>query len=229
MRFLSLLLIFSYLSFPLLAQDFDDEEELTAPEEFNLIIKSNFLTLLSGELPVMVEYKLEPRLSVQAGVGVTFASFFYNTWRTSETDNNWGEPRTALPGFSARAALRFYAEQQRQELQHLEGLYFSPEVQYKLYRSRAQECDPNIPNEYTLGFNSEFRSIGDLRLLIGYQEMAGEHFVIDFYGGLGVRLRQTREYTCEWSASQLQFVSLPETESRGVPVLAAGFHIGYGL
>ncbi|MEX0965976.1 MAG: hypothetical protein WD077_01965 [Bacteroidia bacterium] len=198
-------------------------------ENVKHIFKVNPLNIFIGDFPVYYEHKLDKRLSVEVGAGYTFRNYIFGIWQTTASQvPEFIDIREAEPGFSARASLRYFPNKLREGIYDIEGFYFGPEIQYKAYNMSVLECDPDFPNRYTENTKSEHRNLLDIKITFGYQQFYSGNFIVDFYGGIGVRSKDQNLHFCDWDETQRSFLSTPENVKTVVPVISAGFKFGLG-
>lgn len=198
-------------------------------KKVNSIVKFNPLTLFSGDMVFYFERKLDTRLSVEGGLGLTFRNYFFEAAKTFETGVDYGKNRNGLPGYSGRLSLRYFPEKNRKGLLPIEGLYFGPLIQYKVYRGQTMQCNPDFNGQVLNVKLLEYRKLLDAEIMFGYTTFYPGNFVMDVYGGIGVRSHNSRTYDCNWDEYSRSFVSAPQYNRNVGPVVSAGLKVGLGF
>lgn len=193
----------------------------TFQRNYKLGFKTNPLQLLSGNFPVLFEYRFAKPLSFEVGLGMTSFDALYELGRAAS--GNTG-PITVRPdlGYSGSLALRYYFSDFNAPMT---GGYFSPQIEHRYFSNICSTCQQWNTNGQQL-FLQETRRQTYFRILIGYQTIGFSNFLLDFYGGLGLRYRDAYVVTC---STEPGTGSVPIiTHRQGVaPTVSMGFKLGF--
>lgn len=177
-------------------------------------IKLNPVLLITGELPLFVEKRLNRFYSVEGAVGVTYMDLFY------ETSVNGGyflgnKSAKFHSGFTARAQFRVFP---RHADVAVSGLYFGPELAYRTYLMDWYEFTGLVNDVY-----HGKRKVSEARAVMGWQNADNSDEVVwDGYISLGARM------TDEVRATEIPNVDAPPAH-RITPVFGFGLKIGWGM
>lgn len=193
----------------------------THQRNYKLAFKANPLQLLSGNFPVLFEYRFAKPLSFEAGLGMTSFDALYELGRAISSNTG---PVTVRPdvGYSGSISLRYYFSDFNVPMT---GGYFSPQVEHRYFSNLCSTCQQwNTGSQQR--FLQETRRQTYFRILLGYQTIGYSNFLFDFYGGVGLRYRDAYVVTC---STEPNTGSLPILVRRqGVaPTFSMGFKMGF--
>lgn len=223
--FLSALLLLSYIHIQ--AQDKPEStqprviiysaEEGKQEKEFNpeYLVKINLISALSGDMGLAVEKRLEEKISVEGGLGLTVKNFsqglIVNFFDITEGVNNPLIERQYKLGPSFTAALKYYPNGA------IDEFYFGPEIRYRRYNS-----DASIQGERA-GYK-EYVGLADFKINFGYINFIEDNIFIEYTGGIGIRNRNQSVLT-----SQDDTTLVPVLKELNVfaPLISFGLKIGF--
>ena len=147
------------------------------------IFKINPLLFFRGEIPLYYERALTPSLSLELGFGVTLRDYLTLSFNGDDADD-YGAGTDIIPNLSFHIAARFYFDYTLEP----EGMYLQTEFAHLTYSKDIHEKDPG--GAISDRTNLDERTYNDLRVLLGYQMLSSSsNWLVDIYGGLGVRSR----------------------------------------
>ena len=186
----------------------------------DVAIKVNPLLLFRGEIPLYVEKKLSPNISIEAAAELTRKDPFSGVF-DHDLDNLSGIVR-GESGFGYKLALRYYFIPSEE----LNGGYISVE-----YAKR--EMKKSFALQDTLGLELDerildLREFTDIKIVGGLQRLSYyNNFFIDLYAGIGYRIKRFQEVHLNIESEQPSHLIIP-TEGDNVAFFI-GFKVGLGL
>lgn len=186
-------------------------------------LKLNPLMFMRGEIPLYYERALSSRLSAQVGVGMTWRNYINFNLGADEVDD-FGEGTTIIPKLSYHVAARYYFTIDVEP----QGTYIELEFAHLDYVKDIAKKDSlrQITDEKV----RDTRTYNDLRLMFGYQSLsATSNWMLDFYGGIGLRDRRMIIVDEEFNPSTLQYLYSTREQDDIVPALFLGFRVGLGF
>jgi hypothetical protein len=197
--------------------------------EIRHIIKCEPTLLLNGDLPIHYEYFLFKRMSLEAGLGLTFRdyirdlAFDFNDLLSKSPEGKGSEFARARLGVSFRAGVRFYPTKKAETGS---GPYFAFQFQAKSYNwvSEYKSEKFSVPIEA-----NEKRNFTDFNLIFGKQKVFKSNITIDMYGGLGVRSRTIKRYKINPSSESNATPLLDDEKTDLIPNIVAGFKLGFAF
>ncbi len=175
-NFLTLLIVMGITNFGI-AQKMIKSQESTP----KIAVKVNLFIFLASSVGPSVEVKVANKLSLNLsgaysyGVGTVGVQSVISNSSGLTVESSFGR----FTGFALTPELRFYPSKKRAALN---GFYIGPFFRY----SKGGSGTTLILNNKTYDGDINFRSIGG-GLMLGYQWILGEHFVLD-WGFFGPRL-----------------------------------------
>lgn len=193
-------------------------------------VKTDIFGILSGEFPLIGEYRFSRKFSVEASAGVTYAYLpneFLSNGDSSEGFFDDNENTKAAMGTAFRGTLKFYPSS---DYDAIEGWNFGIQV---FSKTTNREYDvPVSDNGGLINGLKDVKSKTGVSLIIGKQVFQDSNVTFESYIGIGFA-RVKREAsniesiynnsTNEYSYSLSTF-SLTETK----PNVQLGFRIGFG-
>lgn len=183
------------------------------------ILKTNILPMLVGPIPFTNEYRLvyEQKTGYKSSLQVSAAylgkSPFFNLVERLAGDSI-GDIRIGIAGGRVQLGYKFYLLKKQESP---EGLYIGPNLSVAF----AKMKDKNNPADYVNAVYS------NLTAQIGYQVIAGEHFVFDAFAGIGIKYNHyglsvdaNGNNTTDFYFDRLNWVG---------PKFQLGFNIGYAF
>lgn len=187
------------------------------------ILKVNPLLFLRGEVPLYFEHALNHKLSLELAAGVTNRSFIDLGSDGNDLDAFDAGTRI-IPKFTYQIGLRYYLaddiEPQGTYLQFsFAHLDFTKDITLK--DSSGHFTDRKMRDQ---------RIYNDLRLLLGWQRLAGtSNWLIDVYGGLAFRVRDREMVREEVDLLTRRWSYHLEEDRDQVPAFFLGVKVGLGF
>jgi hypothetical protein len=188
-------------------------------KDFRFTVKTNPLAALGGPLyvaiiPITGEYKVmfeartAAKQSVETGFSYLGPSVLINLDELTSTDSS-GISGVRTNGFRFQVGYRFFLTNGKAP----EGFYVGPHVSF----AKARITNKDNTDDY---FEA---SKANVNLMMGYQLITGGGFTLNFYTGLGVKVR---DYSfAEGSNDTFDF----DTGNRVVASVPFGFSFGYAF
>ncbi|MFN6944492.1 MAG: hypothetical protein ACK4ND_06060 [Cytophagaceae bacterium] len=184
-------------------------------EIFNLI-KINPLLILRGDIPIYYERRIKDQFSIEAGVGITHRDYLFDD--LFDEYNNFS--RTSRLGYSFVLAAKFWPSSYTKAL---DEFYFGPEIRLLRYNYEVMDC----AFQSSRNLLSEHRMFTDFKITFGYVSYVTDNVFFDFYSGFGLRSRNIKTTSCEYS--NLRPSSKFEIVRDLVPVFSLGVKVGFGI
>lgn len=187
--------------------------------DFRFTVKTNPLAALGGPLfvafvPITGEYKVmfeartAAKQSIETGLSYLGPSVLINLDELTSSDSS-DVSGVRTNGFRAQLGYRFFLTSGKAP----EGFYVGPHVSF----AKARITNRDNSGDY---FEA---SKANLNVMFGYQLITGGGFTLNFYTGLGVKVRDYR--FPDGSDDTFDF----DTGNRVVPAVPFGFTFGYAF
>jgi hypothetical protein len=200
-------------------------------KKYNTAIKINPLLIINGDIPVLIERKIKDNITVEAGLGITFKDFIFNSFyknpQASQLDLQSVDTRQYPIGYSLSFAAKYYFSVE--EPNKVEGSYLSAEVRYRNYKSQALKFDANAlsnsisPDDWV----NESRELTDIKISYGNIQYISNRFFMEFYSGIGIRLRNIYHAYYSDYTGLTNTVLLHQQDIR--PLVSVGIKLGVAL
>lgn len=147
------------------------------------VVKMNPLLFFRGEIPIYFERAITPRISLEAGVGVTLRDYLALSFNSDDADD-YGAGTEIIPQVSFHVGIRYYLVDDLEP----QGLYLQPNFSHLRYTKDIRTKSPT--GELTDTVLRDDRTYNDIRLYLGYQLLSSNsNWMFDLYGGVGYRDR----------------------------------------
>ncbi len=189
---------------------------------YRWIVKTDLLAFAAGEFPVIGEYRIAKKFSVEASAGVTYAYLPNDFLSSSNNDSNNSDNTKAGMGSAFRGAIKFYPSS---DYDAIEGWNFGLEV-----FSKTMNRDYTDSNSYDglLNGQKDTKVKTGFALIIGKQIFQDSNVAFESFIGIGfANVKRTYSdaiYNNSSSLYELKSISTNETK----PSLQLGFRIGFG-
>lgn len=164
-------------------------ERPSAEQSKKHLLKVDPFAVLVGEIPFFYETRIIPKISVELLAGITHSDYLYeltNLLYIYETGD-----RSPLFGYTFGTALKFYPSDYTYAL---EGPYFGLEARVKRFNTNLRNtCSSTNTSSNFL----EKRNVIDGKIIGGYIWHPGDNFVVEAYGGIGIRSLNIDGYVCD--------------------------------
>lgn len=147
------------------------------------VVKINPLLFFRGEIPVYYERAINPKLSIEAGIGVTLRNYLALSFTGDDADD-FGAGTDIIPRLSFNAGFRYYFMDDLEPQGAYAQISFAHLNYTKDIRMKGQS------GEFTDNKLRDDRTYNDVRLLFGYQMLSSNsNWMFDVYGGPAFRDR----------------------------------------
>lgn len=191
------------------------------------VLKINPLIFFRGEIPLYYERALTPKLSLEAGLGVTLRNYLALSFVGDDADD-FGAGTDIIPNLSYHIGARWYLTDDLEPA----GWYINPEFAHLTYSKdiRHKRPDGTFSDKSSL----DERTYNDVRLLVGYQSINySSNWLLDFYGGLGFRNRDNivvkENHIIRADPEPDEYVYDIERRNENVLAVFLGVRIGFGF
>lgn len=189
-------------------------------------VKTDIFSMLTGEFPIIGEYKIGKKLSVEASAGVTYGfhneNFLLNADKlnsTSANNSSYSDSQNAEMGSSFRASIKYFPSS---DYDAIEGWYFGVQLMSKT-TNRSYGDD----SEVLKGGKDSFKKSG-VAIIIGKQIFADSNIVWDFYFGGGIANIKHNFLSTSYDANSGITSVLSNEKSKSGPNILLGLRIGFG-
>lgn len=190
----------------------------TKSDYYNWNIKTDLLSFLTGEFPLIGEYRFAKRLSVEAAVGVTYGYLGNGTLFSISDDNALGSDDAAL-GSSFRAGIKFYPSD---DYDAIEGWAFGLQLFTKT-TNREYAVDGDYPE---LAGQLDVLNKTGLSITISKQIYWDSNVCFEYFLGLGMANITREFYQLEYNGQENVYIKNKTEDTR--PNLQLGLRIGFG-
>lgn len=186
-------------------------------------VKTDLFAIITGEFPVIAEYRFAPKFSVEASAAVTYGYLPNNSsFGNGDDDSDYFGSKAAI-GSAFRAAIKFYPSS---DYDAIEGWNFGFQL-FSKTSNREYESDPNGSTTLLNGLKDTKTKTG-ISLIIGKQIFQDSNVTFESFIGIGIanvkREYYTESYDYTNSISSIEIKNTKET----LPNFQLGFRIGFG-
>lgn len=147
------------------------------------VVKINPLLFFRGEIPIYFERAINPRVSIEAGIGVTLRNYLALSFTGDDADD-FGAGTEIIPRPSFNVGLRYYLVDDLEP----NGSYLQVTFAHLNYTKDIRTKGPT--GEFTDVVLRDDRTYNDVRFLLGYQMLSSNsNWMFDIYGGPAYRDR----------------------------------------
>ncbi len=147
------------------------------------VLKINPLLFFRGEIPIYYERAINPRLSLEVGLGVTLRNYLALSFTGDDADD-FGAGTEIIPRISFNAGFRYYFVDDLEP----QGPYGQISFAHLNYTKDIRTKGPT--GELSDLVLRDDRTYNDVRLLFGYQMLGtSSNWLFDVYGGPAFRDR----------------------------------------
>ncbi len=147
------------------------------------VVKINPLVFFRGEVPIYYERAITPKLSLEAGIGITLRNYLALSFTGDDADD-FGAGTEIVPRLSFNAGFRYYFTDDLEP----QGAYGQISFAHLNFTKDIRTKGPT--GEFTDVKLRDDRTYNDVRFLIGYQMLSSNsNWMFDVYGGPAFRDR----------------------------------------
>lgn len=175
-------------------------------------VKTDVFSIISGEFPLIAEYRFAPKFSAEVSAGVTYAYIPDNLFSDSEDPFN----TKAAMGTAFRGALKFYPSA---DYDAIEGWNFGIQL---FSKTTNRDYDETGTDALFLNGKKSTKSKTGISLIIGKQIFEDSNVTIESFFGIGFASNKTDSFKRDAN----DIVSDNKTETK--PNVQLGLRIGFG-
>jgi hypothetical protein len=186
-------------------------------------LKTDVLAFVSGEFPIIFEYRILPKLSIEGSAGATYALYPNQFSLSGDDEDESTQESKAAMGTAFRGAIKYYPSS---DYDAIEGWFFGVQL-YNKTTNRNYESDSSDSDNLFAGKKDSKTKTG-ISLLIGKQIFQDSNVTFESYIGIGFA-NVSREYFSEDYDSTTSTYNLKSIETeKTVPNFQLGLKIGFG-
>ncbi len=192
-------------------------------------VKTDIFSIITGEFPLIAEYRFAPKFSVEASAGVTYAYLPNDFLSSGDSDGLYSnsENTKAAMGTAFRGTIKFYPSS---DYDAIEGWNFGIQV---FSKTTNREYNISSSNDGSLlnGMKDSKVKTG-ISLIIGKQIFEDSNVTFESYFGVGIAnsKRETSDvvsYDANGNPLTTPYV-VTNSVSETKPNIQLGFRIGFG-
>ena len=183
---------------------------------YKWVVKTDLISALTGEFPIIAEYKIGKKFSVEGSAAVTQA-FWSNDLTLSDGFSD--ESSIAALGSAFRGTLKFYPSS---DYDAIEGWSFGIQL---FTKTTNREYNDDFPE---LSGKKDSKTKTGVSLIISRQIFEDSNIAFESYVGVGMANISQEYYTSTYNSTTgaNEFSPFKSTESS--PNFQLGFRIGFG-
>lgn len=193
----------------------------SASSAYKWAVKTDVFSIITGEFPIIGEYRIGSKFSVEVSAGLTYA--YLNNKSIGDGDyfnlsnSSYYEPDSPQLGSAFRASFKYFPSA---DYDAIEGWYFGVQVMTKTTKSGYSN------NNYNGIVNNEIdtKVKTGASIIIGKQMFEDSNVVWDFYFGAGIA--STKHDFYSYSSDTNTIIANQETKKK--PNILFGLRIGFG-
>jgi hypothetical protein len=188
-------------------------------------VKTDIFSILTGEFPVIGEYRIGKKISVEASAGLTYgylSGSLFNAEELNSTNGNnssYNDSQTPEMGSSFRASFKYFPSS---DYDAIEGWYFGVQLMSKTV-NRGYDQSSEVLKD---GKDSYTKS--GAAIIIGKQLFADSNIVWDFYFGGGIANIKHNFLTTSYDSNTQVTTVLSNENSKSGPNILLGLRVGFG-
>lgn len=187
------------------------------------VVKINPLLFFRGEIPIYFERAINPKVSIEAGIGVTLRNYLALSFTGDDADD-FGAGTEIVPRLSFQAGFRYYFTDDLEP----QGSYAQLSFAHLNYTKDIRTKGPT--GEFTDVILRDDRTYNDVRLLFGYQMLSGNsNWMFDVYGGPAFRDRFNVKVQERVDLTNKEFTYTVEETKDQTVAFFLGVKIGMGF
>lgn len=180
-------------------------------------VKTDLIAAALGELPIIAEYRIAKKFSVEASAAITYA-YLPNSFLADDDEEDAFDSKAAL-GSSFRAAIKYYPSS---DYDAIEGWAFGIQIFSKTTNREYGDDSEALQGKI------DSKAKNGLALIITRQLFQDSNISFEWIMGVGIA-NSTRTYFVEEYNTTLEANEVLEKEStKTAPNVQFGFRIGFG-
>lgn len=198
-------------------------------ESYKWTIKTDIFSALSGEFPVIAEYRFAKKISAEASAGLTYGiypNFGYLTNQEYEGEGSTYEGKAAM-GSSFRGGIKFYPSS---DYDAIEGWSFG--VQLFSRTNNREYTNDDFSPEFDMVGKKDSRNKTGVALTIAKQVFWDSNISFEYLLGIGFASIKHDFYKSvslyDSATDTYTYAVVPETIKETVPNFQLGCRIGFG-
>lgn len=188
-------------------------------------VKTDIFSILTGEFPVIGEYRIGKKFSVEAAAGLTYGylsgSLFNADDLNSTNDNSstYNDSQSPEMGSSFRASFKYFPSS---DYDAIEGWYFGVQLMSK---TTNRSYDQSIA---LLKDGKDSYTKSGAAIIIGKQLFADSNIVWDFYFGGGIANIKHNFLSTSYDGNTGNSSVFNNENSKSGPNILLGLRVGFG-
>ncbi|MEI7508381.1 MAG: hypothetical protein WCJ62_02845 [Flavobacterium sp.] len=186
-------------------------------------VKTDLFAIVSGEFPLIGEYRFARKFSVEASAGVTYAYLSNNDLFSNNTNDTYSNDNTkAAMGTAFRGNIKFYPSS---DYDAIEGWNFGIQV-----FSKTTNRDYNLSGDAGVALNGfkDSKTKTGVSLIIGKQIFQDSNVTFESFVGVGFANIKREVSTADYDSSTSKYTVSTFTTTETKPNVQLGFRIGFG-
>ena len=199
----------------------------TNDNSYKWVVKTDLVGILTGEFPLIGEYRFAKKFSVEASAGVTYAYLPNDLLIANSIDNynsDSGNTKAAM-GTAFRGTIKFYPSS---DYDAIEGWNFGIQL---FSKTTNREYNYSGSDGALLNGLKDSKSKTGISLIIGKQIFEDSNITLESYFGVGIA-NNKREYSqvssTDANGNYVADYVVTKTITETRPNLQVGFRIGFG-
>lgn len=190
-----------------------------ADNSYKWTVKTDLLSFVSGELPIIGEYRVGKKFGAEVSLGATYgildlSDYVDEEGSTFETKSKFGT--------SFRAGMKYYPSS---DYDAIEGWAFG--LQF-FTRTNKKEYVADSYYDVDVTFGEDSRTKTGLALTISKQVFGDSNISFEYLIGLGFAKVKHDFLTSAYDSNNSNYILIPNSTSETVPNLQLGCRIGFG-
>lgn len=184
-------------------------------------VKTDLFAIVSGEFPLIGEYRFARKFSVEASAGVTYAYLSNNDLFSNET-NSYNDNTKAAMGTAFRGTIKFYPSS---DYDAIEGWNFGIQV-----FSKTTNRDYDLTGDAGAALNGfkDTKTKTGVSLIIGKQIFQDSNITFESFIGVGFANIKREVSTADYDSGTSKYIVSTATKTETKPNVQLGFRIGFG-
>ncbi|OYU80241.1 MAG: hypothetical protein CFE23_10060 [Flavobacterium sp. BFFFF1] len=195
--------------------------QISKDNSYKWTVKTDLLGILVGEFPVIAEYRIAPKFSVEASAGVTYAFFPNESLTLTEDDEDIFDTKAAM-GTAFRGTIKYYPST---DYDAIEGWSFGIQLFHKTTNREYKTSTDSNP-DWDGKQDSKVKT--GVSLIISKQIFEDSNISFESFIGVGFAKTKRTRYFEEYNTNTETYDIVENVEDKSVPNVQLGFRIGFG-